>query len=298
MGAAAINVRELARADLPAAAEFCERARAADPFIEPFAYRLPAIADGPRALLGLWRVAHDEDGTVHGVSFVALREERSAGGADRTTADVYVAVAPGLRRHGLGRALCSPAMEWARSERATLRARVRDEASAGRAFLRALGFAETAGQLTLEWSARPVERAAMPALRIRRLVPGDALGELERLSREAWSGAPGAFGSRSDEIARLVAEERRLVLVGETDRRAVGYLSAVWLGRTLAIEEVAVLPEFRRMGIGRALLAAALPGAAHAVLSVFETNQAARSLYRSFGFSVSARRLVYEWRDA
>ena len=76
----------------------------------------------------------------------------------------------------------------------------------------------------------------------------------------------------------------------------MGYLSAVWLGRTLGIEEVAVLPEFRRTGIGRALVAAGLSGAAHAVLSVAESNRAARALYRSLGFTVSARRLVHELR--
>jgi ribosomal protein S18 acetylase RimI-like enzyme len=288
MSAAAMSVRELVGADLAGAAEFCERARAVDPFIEPFARRLPIIAEGRRALLDLWRVAEDEDGAIHGVAFSALREER--------TADVYAAVAPQLRRQGLGRALCAPAVEWAAAQRATLRARVRDDASAGRAFLRALGFGETSAQLTLAWSARPVDRAAMPALCVRRLAPGDALGELERLSREAWAGAPGAFGTTSDEVARIAAEEGRLVLLAEAERRAVGYLSAVWLGRTLAIEEIAVLPDFRRMGIGRALLAAALPGAGQAVLSVLESNQAARALYRSFGFSVSARRLVYELR--
>jgi ribosomal protein S18 acetylase RimI-like enzyme len=297
MGAAAISVRELVRADLAAVAEFCQRARAMDPLIEPFAQRLPIIAEGPRALLDLWRVAQDEEGAVQGVAFAALREERSSGGADRTIADLYAAVAPELRRHGLGRALCGPVIEWAAGHGATLRARVRDDASAGRAFLSTLGFAQTSGQLTLAWSACRIEPPALPGLSVRRLGPDDALGDLERLSDEAWSGAPGSFETRSDEIAQLVAEEGRLVLLAEAERRAVGYLSAVWLGRTLAIEEVAVLPEFRRMGIGRALLSAALPGAAHAVLSVVESNQPARALYRSFGFAVSARRLVYELSD-
>lgn len=297
MSAAAISVRELVHADLRGAAEFCDRGRAADPLIEPFAQRLPIIAEGRRALLDLWRVAQDESGAISGVSFAALREERSVGGADRTTADLYAAVAPALRRQGLGRALCGPAVEWAAAQHATLRVRVRDDARPGRAFLRALGFAETSAQLTLTWSARPLEPSTMPALRIRRLAAGDALGDMERLSRDAWSGAPDMFSTRSDEVAQIVAEEGRLLLLAEAERRAVGYLSAVWLGRTLAIEEVAVLPDFRCMGIGRALLAAALSGAAYAVLSVAESNQAARALYRSLGFSVNARRLVYELRN-
>jgi ribosomal protein S18 acetylase RimI-like enzyme len=291
-----VTVRELAPGDLAAAGDLCERLRAGDSAVEPFAQRLPIIAEGPRALLDLWRVAHDEDGALHGIAFAVVRESRTPEGAERPTADVYAAVAPELRRQGLGRALCGPALEWAAAQGATLRARVREDARPGQMFLRALGFRETSAQLTLGWSARPTEVPAMPALRIRRLGPGEAMRELERLSREAWAGAPDTFATRSDEIAQLFGEEGRLVLLAEVERRAAGYLSAVRLGRTLGIEEVAVLPELRRMGIGRALLAAALEGMAHAVLSVAESNRPARALYRSMGFSVSARRLVHELR--
>lgn len=291
-----VTVRELAPGDLAAAGDLCERLRAGDSAVEPFAQRLPIIAEGPRALLDLWRVAHDEDGALHGIAFAAVRESRTAEGAERPTADVYAAVAPELRRQGLGRALCCPALEWATAQGATLRARVREDARPGRAFLRAIGFVETSAQLTLAWSARAVEVLPMPALRIRRLAPGEATRDLERLSSEAWAGAPDTFATRSDEVAQLFADEGRLLLLAEAERRAVGYLSAVWLGSTLGIEEVAVLPDFRRMGIGRALIAAALPGVAHAVLSVAEPNRPARALYRSFGFSASARRLVYELR--
>ena len=76
----------------------------------------------------------------------------------------------------------------------------------------------------------------------------------------------------------------------------MGYLSGIWSATTLAIEEVAVVPERRREGVGRALLAAALRDARNAVLSVADSNDAARSLYRSFGFTQSARRLVYDLR--
>lgn len=98
-------------------------------------------------------------------------------------------------------------------------------------------------------------------------------------------------------MAQLFGEEGRLIVLAEVERRAVAYLSALRLGPTLGIEEIAVLPEFRRMGIGRALLANALQGAGHAVLSVAESNRPARALYGSLGFTVSARRLVYELRN-
>ena len=291
-----VTVRELAAADLLAAGELCERMRVRDPTVEPFAQRLPILAEGPRALLDLWRVAQDVEGALHGIAFAAVRESRTPEGAERPIADVYAAVAPELRRQGLGRALCGPALEWAAVHGATLRARVREDALPGQVFLRALGFRETSAQLSLRWSPRPVEAPAMPALRIKPLGPGQAVRELERLSREAWAGAPDTFATRSDEVAQLFGEEGRLVLLAEVERRAVGYLSGVRLGRTLGIEEVAVLPEFRRTGIGRALLAAALEGTAQAVLSVAESNRPARALYHSLGFSVSARRLVHELR--
>ena len=137
----------------------------------------------------------------------------------------------------------------------------------------------------------------MPALRIR---TGTAKDQklVERLSVEAWAGAPDAFASRPDEIAQLFGEEGRVVLFAESDGKTMGYLAGVQLGRTLGIEEVAVLPEFRRMGIGRALVAFALQNAAQqgAVLSVSESNKPARALYRSLGFVQSARKIVMERR--
>jgi ribosomal protein S18 acetylase RimI-like enzyme len=68
------------------------------------------------------------------------------------------------------------------------------------------------------------------------------------------------------------------------------------LGRTLAIEELAVFPRFRRKGVARALAARALAGARGAVLSVAESNEAGRALYRSLGFTRAARHLVLERR--
>ena len=111
-----------------------------------------------------------------------------------------------------------------------------------------------------------------------------------------WAGAPDAFASRADEIAQLFGEEGRVVLIAEGEGKPMGYLSGVQLGRRLGIEEVAVLPEFRRMGIARALLGQALAKEQGAVLSVSEANQPARALYRSLGFTQTARRIVLELR--
>lgn len=284
----AVTIRPFALRDLAAAVRFCEAARALDPAIEPFAQRLGLIATGPRAALPLWRVASAEDGGLYGISFAALRDSAAA-----PVHDFYAAVHPSLRRQGLGRALAEPALAGG----ATLRARVRDDASPGIAFLRSLGFKESGAQLSLQWAGKPPAEKAIPGLRVRKAASGDQAA-LQTLSNAAWEGAPDAPLSRADEIAQLFAGQDRLVLLAEASGLPVGYLSAVQLGHALGIEELAVLPQHRRKGIARALAARALSAAQGAVLSVGESNLPARALYRSLGFRQAARRLVMERRAA
>jgi ribosomal protein S18 acetylase RimI-like enzyme len=281
-----VTVRPFVHGDLAAAARFCDAARALDACIEPFGERLGLIAAGSRAAPELWRVAAAEDGALYGVAFAALRESATV-----ALYDFYAAVHPSLRRQGLGRALSEPAL----SRGVSLRARVREDAHPGRAFGNALGFVETGAQLLLQWSGGEVVARPMPALRIRRAAPRDQQ-VLQELSNDAWAGAADTIVSRPDEIAQLFAEEGRRVLVAESSGRPIGYLSALRLGRTLGIEEVAVLPEFRRKGIARALLVHALAEAEGAVLSVSESNVPGRALYRALGFRQTARRLVLELR--
>lgn len=286
MNAGVVTVRPFELDDLEAAARFCEAARALDSSIEPFAQRLPVIATGTRAVLEFWRVAQGEDGELYGIAFAAMRE------AAQSTFDFYAAVHPALRRQGLGRALADGAL----SSEAILRARVRDDSTPGRAFLKALGFIESSAQLSLQWNARAkIEMPEMPALRVRSAIPRDG-PVIARLSADAWAGAPDTFASRPDEIAQLFGDDGRVVLLAESEGKALGYLAGVQLGRTLGIEEVAVLRENRRMGIGRALVLHALRREQGAVLSVSEANKPARALYRSLGFTQTARRIIYELR--
>ncbi|RPI31403.1 MAG: ribosomal-protein-alanine N-acetyltransferase [Chloroflexota bacterium] len=84
----------------------------------------------------------------------------------------------------------------------------------------------------------------------------------------------------------------------EGERQVVGMI-VVWLIVDEAhIATIAVLPEFRRLGIGRALLAVALresykKGATSATLEVRAHNLAAQQLYQDFGFDVAGRRQGY-----
>jgi len=87
-------------------------------------------------------------------------------------------------------------------------------------------------------------------------------------------------------------------LARDAGHRAVGFCSFWRVLDELHINNLAVLPEFRRAGIGSALLefvlrhGAAL-GARRATLEVRRSNDTARLLYERFGFSVAAVRKDY-----
>ena len=279
-----LTVRKFARADVAAAARFCDAARALNPEVEPFGQRLGIISSLERAQLQLWRVACDEGGAVQGIAFAALREW-----PEGRAHDLYCAVHPALRRQGIGRALCEPTLACD----VPVRARVRDGAVPGRAFLAALGFVHRSAQLALRRAGARLEPPPLPSLRIRAARPRDA-NILTALAHDAWARVPDAFLSRADDFARLFSAEARLVLLAEWEGRPAAYLAAAQIGGALGIEELAVLPQFRRMGIARALLVHALRDGSAALLSVSESNLEARALYASLGFEIAARRLVME----
>ncbi|RAW47153.1 ribosomal-protein-alanine N-acetyltransferase [Halorubrum sp. 48-1-W] len=135
-----------------------------------------------------------------------------------------------------------------------------------------------------EVSIRPVERA-------------DLLSVL-RIERECFSDPwpYDAFDQLVDEPTFLVAEREGAV---------VGYLVADVTpnaGRDIGhVKDLAVHPEFRGRGIGRALLRAGLArlraaGATVAKLEVREGNDPARSLYGAEGFE-PVRRATRYYRD-
>ena len=80
--------------------------------------------------------------------------------------------------------------------------------------------------------------------------------------------------------------------------RAVGFCSFWRVLDELHINNLAVLPDCRRTGVGSALLTRALRegiarGARRATLEVRRSNEAARQLYERFGFVVAGVRQSY-----
>jgi len=87
-------------------------------------------------------------------------------------------------------------------------------------------------------------------------------------------------------------------LARDADGRAVGFCSFWRVLDELHINNLAVLPDLRRTGIGSMLLEFALQkgvelGARRATLEVRRSNDAARLLYERFGFSIAGVRPAY-----
>jgi len=115
-------------------------------------------------------------------------------------------------------------------------------------------------------------------------------------------------------VAELENEGVSLCYLAETpDRRVVGFCSCWRVVDELHINNLAVLPGYRREGVATALLRYVLRdgarmGALRATLEVRRSNEPARLLYERFGFAVAGVRRAYYtkpvedaivlWRDA
>jgi len=122
----------------------------------------------------------------------------------------------------------------------------------------------------------------------------DDLDEVVAIERASfsmpWSRGAFLYELQQNRVARC--------LVMREDARVVGYLCLWEIGDELHITNVAVHPEHRRRGVGRALVSGVLDDARTrklklVVLEVRPSNHEARTLYESFGFRVVGRRRGY-----
>lgn len=132
-----------------------------------------------------------------------------------------------------------------------------------------------------------------PLIRDARLEDASALARLNRASM----GYDYPEDQTAERLAALLKDGRNKILIAELDGRAVGYLHLVdyellYADPMANIMGIAVDPDFRRMGIGAALLAAGedwarTQGASAVRLVSGETRTGAHAFYRALGYEGS-----------
>jgi [ribosomal protein S18]-alanine N-acetyltransferase len=99
-------------------------------------------------------------------------------------------------------------------------------------------------------------------------------------------------------IAELLAMPGSFGYLATISDTSVGFAMALLLGEEAEILTLAVLPDFRRRGLGRCMLTTIVArceqaGRSRLYLEVAEDNAAARELYRTAGFTAVGRRPGY-----
>ena len=122
--------------------------------------------------------------------------------------------------------------------------------------------------------------------------------DLEQVLAITAASPDAASWSRPAYEALLQAPRHGCCYVAELDALVVGFVCFRVAGDEAELLNLAVLPSYRRQGIGARLLEqmfreAATRGAARIFLEVRETNQSAIGLYQRYGFAVSMRRRGY-----
>lgn len=98
--------------------------------------------------------------------------------------------------------------------------------------------------------------------------------------------------------SEIMENERAFYIVGEVDEKLVGYAGLWAIMDEGHITNVAVSPEHRRLGIGRAIVKTLIEvaeenGLNSFTLEVRESNLSAQALYSEFGFVSSGVRKGY-----
>lgn len=104
-----------------------------------------------------------------------------------------------------------------------------------------------------------------------------------------------------EDVEHEVTYENGVMLVAEEDNRAVGYVSLRYVLDEGYLNNIAVLPEYRRKGLARGLLTQLTEecrelGLSFITLEVRMSNEPAKTLYRSLGYGMVGRRRNF-YRD-
>ncbi len=291
----AIRIRRLHPEDIPAWVTLINTADAVDQLgrttdVETMKARLDLPGYGPEHVLLAWRRRR----LVGYADLLVLSQERAIGN---------VTVHPYFRQQGIGRVLLRRLCALAR--RCGVRhvdVPVLPRIKAARALLTRSGFYLARVWLEMWWVsiAPPPAPEPPPGVRLRTYRPEQDAGAWAALAINAFAGHWEATPLSLEDIAAIICLpdfDPGGFWLAEVDGQLVGQalarynahvpaLGGIPLGR---IEDVAVLPEYRGRGIGRALVLAAMrylwqQGCRTMELTVDARNTQAIRLYRTLGF--------------
>ena len=119
------------------------------------------------------------------------------------------------------------------------------------------------------------------------------LPQIERIEQACFS-----MPWTREQLSSQLDHERHVFLAAVSDGHVLGYVGMMYVLDEGYIANVAVAPEARRQGVGRALIAELLRRAdemslAFVTLEVRPSNSAAIALYAGFGFEPVGRRKNY-----
>ncbi len=134
---------------------------------------------------------------------------------------------------------------------------------------------------------------APTAFRIRRWTASERLGDIMAMIHDAFGGLVPPSGVLKETAADLAARQRDgLVLVAQAGERFIGSVFCARKGDALYLTRLATAPDWRRRGVGRALMAAAesearAGGAARLTLRVRVTLPDNLAYFARAGFAVT-----------
>ena len=203
------------------------------------------------------------------------------------------AVAPAFRRRGIFKALLQAATDEARRRGAAELLGIGYRSESGQAAVQALKLPYVFSEYRMETALAEMPVLDAGQIRLQRV----DVAEVEALVRMTAQ----IFGKQEPLekfLVRLAEPESRYFFAGAEGTR-VGQIGVVDKGDGIYIRGVGILPEHRRRGLGRQLLAAVLTllraeGQTRFALDVATENPAALSIYKACGFRETT---VYDYFD-
>ena len=209
--------------------------------------------------------------------------------------EVTAATLPEFRRQGVFRALFAVVREEVQTRGAKSLLLVNYRVShSGTAAAQALGLPYVFSEYRMEAEAASLPPLPVGLVQLVQVDPAN-IAALAYLTAQGF----GSGGTSSEALAQRLQQKGVRYFLAELNGTQIGQVGVVDMDSSIYIRGVGILPEYRRRGYGRQLLAATVglmlaAGHTYFTLDVATDNPQALSLYQSCGFRET---MVYDYYD-